>query len=159
MPEDERLVIAVSRRTVSRVALAVGALGVLLAVGLTAYLIGRGTPGSEILSPATVPPVVGLCSAQLSYGADGNTSPLFCSNGEINKLAWNYFAKINLRVMALGPNASPSDVEAAVSADMNGSSTGPIECSAYELAAVYYGWSFGVDPTSAVISGGCQIER
>jgi hypothetical protein len=156
---DDRVAVSVSRRTLRRIVLAVGALVIVAAIAIVAYLIGRANGGQEVLSPATVPPVVGLCSAQLSYAADGNASPLFCSNGEINKSAWNYFAKVNLRVMTLGPNASPGDVSAAVSADMNGSSTGPIECSAYELAAVYYGWSFGVDPTSDAITGGCPIER
>lgn len=156
---DDRIAVSVSRRTLRRIVLAVGALVIVAAIAIAAYLIGRGNRGQEVLSPATVPPVVGLCSAQLSYGADGNAAPLFCSNGEINRLAWSYFAKVNLRVTTLGPNASPSDVESAVSTDMNGSSTGPIECSAYQLAAVYYGWSFGIDPTSGAITGGCPIER
>jgi hypothetical protein len=137
--------------------LAGGALVIIAAVAVTAYLIGRGGSSSEALAPATVPPVVALCSAQLSYGADGNASPLFCSNGEINRLAWSYFAKDTPKVMALGPNATPSDVEAAVSADMHGS-TGPIECSTFQLAYVYYGWSFGVNPTSNVLVD-CPFPR
>jgi hypothetical protein len=153
---DDRLVFAVSRRTVRWIALAVGVVAVLGAVAVVAFHLGQERGGPEVLSPATVPPVLGLCSAQLSYGADGNASPLFCSNHEINRAAWRYFAKLNLHVMALGPNAAPGDVESAVSADMSGSSTNPIECSAYQLAAAYYGWSFGVDPTSGVIGGGCS---
>jgi hypothetical protein len=107
---------------------------------------------------------VGICSEQLSFGADDKAGPLLCSNKEINSLAWKYYAEVSspsnshLRVMALGPNATPGDVEAAVSSDMN-FSTGPVECSAYQLAAVYHGWSFGIDPTSGVIYGGCPIER
>lgn len=152
MAGDDRLIVAVSRRTVRRIALAVGGLAIVVAVAVVAYQLGRRTAGSEVLPPASVPPVVGICSAQLSYGADGNASPLFCSNGEINRLAWEYFAKGNPRVMALGPNASDSDVESAVSSDIVGS-TGPIECSAFQLAYVYYGWSFGVNPTSGAIEG------
>ena len=154
---DDPLVVAVSRRTARRIALTLGAIVVIAAIAFAAYLIGRRSAGPEVLAPATVPPAVGLCSAQLSYAADGNASPLFCSNHEINRLAWTYFAMGKPRVMALGLDASPSDVGSAVSADLS-NSTGPIECSAYELAAVYYGWSFGVDPTSGVITGGCPTE-
>jgi hypothetical protein len=154
---DERLVIAVSRRTVRRIALGIGALFVLSAVAVVAFHFAQGSGGPEVLPPATVPPVVGLCTQQLSYAADGNASPLFCPNGEINRLAWKYFADLNLLVMALGSNATPSDVESALASDLNGSN--PIECSAYQLAYVYYGWRFAVDPTSGVLTGGCPIQR
>ena len=154
----KRRVIAVNRRTAGRTALAAGGLAVVLTVAIVAFHFGQESGGAEVLRPATVPPAVGLCTQQLSYAADGNASPLFCPSGEINRLAWKYFADLNLLVMALGPNAKSSDVEAAVASDLNGS-TGPIECSAYQLAAVYYGWTFGSDPTRSVLTGGCPIQR
>lgn len=157
MTEDDRLVIAANRRTAGWIALAAGGLAVVVASAVVAFHFGQGSVGPEVLPPATVPSVVGLCTQQLSYTADGNASPLFCSNGEINRLAWNYFADLNLLVMALGSKATAGDVEAAVASDLNGSDA--IECSAYQLAAVYYGWNFGTDPTSAVLTGGCPIQH
>jgi hypothetical protein len=69
-------------------------------------------------------------------------------------LAWDYYAKGNPLVMSLGPNATPGQVTEAVCADVRNSSN-PIETDAYTLAAMYYGWHFGVDPSGVLISGGC----
>jgi hypothetical protein len=97
---------------------------------------------------------VDLCSEQLSFGADGNAGPLFCANGALNTVAWDYFAKNNPQVLPLGPNATPAQVQQAVCSDVR-NSTNPIETSTYKLAVAYYGWSFGVDPTEALTNGGC----
>lgn len=121
--------------------------------------MGRGTANPEVLPPAPGPPVVGLCSEPLTYGADGSASPLFCSNGDINRLAWKYFAGAHLSVMGLGIFASDTEVAAAIGSDMSGSATGLRECSAYRLAAAYYGWNFGVDPTTGALPGGCPPGR
>ncbi len=156
-PTEPALVI--SRRTLRRVAIVLGLVVIVIVIAVAAFLAGRGSGGAnQALAPATVPPAVGLCSEQLSYGADGNASPLFCANGQLNVLAWKYFAALHPRVMALGPNAAPGDVEAAVALDIK-NSTGPIECSAYQLASVYYGWSFGIDPTSGSLADGGPLER
>jgi hypothetical protein len=146
--------IVISRRTLQRIAIVLGSVAVVLIVAVAAFLAGRGSAGPQALAPATVPPAIGLCSEQLSYGADGNASPLFCAKGQLNVLAWKYFAADHPRVMSLGPNASPQDVEHAICADMS-KSTGPIETSTYQLAAAYYGWSFGVVPTDVLTNGGC----
>lgn len=158
MTVDERLAIALRSRTVRRLALGIGALAIVGAVAASGYLMGRGPAGPEVLSPAPGPPVVGLCSEPLTIGSDGNPSPLFCSNGSINRLAWKYFANAHLSVMGLGIFAADTDVASAIAQDTRSGSTGSMECSAYRLAAAYYGWSFGVDPTTGVIKGGCPIE-
>ncbi len=138
--------------------LGVGALAIIGAVAASGYLMGRGMAAPEVLPPAPGPPVVGLCTQQLSIGPDGNASPLFCPNGEINRLAWKYFAGAHLSVMGLGIFASDTEVASAIGQDMRGNATSTMECSAYRLSAAYYGWSFGVDPTAGVLKGGCPIE-
>lgn len=109
-----------------------------------------------ILSPANVPPRVGLCSQQLQVGADGNAGPISCSNGDLNQLAWQYFAKLNLNVMALGSDALPDEVLRAMCSDVkSGGSTNVIEVSAYNISALYYGWKFGVSPSQEFLAGNC----
>jgi hypothetical protein len=156
---DKRFAIALKSRAARRLALAIGALAIVGAVAASGYLMGSGPAGPTVLSPAPGPPAVGLCSQQLSIGPGGDASPLFCSNGSINRLAWEYFANAHLSVIGLGIFASDTDVASAIAQDMRGGSTGPMECSAYRLAAAYYGWSFGVDATSGALKGGCPIER
>jgi len=120
---------------------------------------GHGSPNPEVLPPAPGPPVGGLCSEQLTYRADGNASPLFCTNGDVNRLAWRYFADKRLTVMGLGIFAADTDVATAIRQDLSGHATDAVECSAYQLASVYYGWGFGVDPTIGILTGGCPIPR
>jgi hypothetical protein len=108
-----------------------------------------------ILPPATTAPAVAECSQQLNYGADGSYGPLTCANGtEVNALAWNAAAADRPLVMSLGPNATPGQVNAALCTDIK-NSTIPIETGAYQLAALYYGWSFAYDPTSELTNGSC----
>lgn len=101
------------------------------------------TSSRRVLWPATVPPHVAECSKQLLYYEDGNATPLFCSNGDINVLAWRYFALMYPLVMMLGPDANPSEVKEALCADLDlNHSTAPIETSAYQLSIAYYGWKY-----------------
>jgi hypothetical protein len=110
-----------------------------------------------ILAPANVPPDVGLCSQQLLIGADGNAGPISCSNGDLNQLAWQYFAKANLNVMALGSDVLPDQVLRAMCSDVqSGGSTRVIEISAYNISALYYGWKFGISPSQEFLAGDCQ---
>ncbi|HEY6469889.1 MAG TPA: hypothetical protein VI434_08980 [Candidatus Dormibacteraeota bacterium] len=98
---------------------------------------------------------VSECSLTLEVGMDGNASPVFCADGGINVLAWNYFEKLKPRVMTLGPSATVQQVEAAMCSDLN-TSTIPIETSAGELAFRYYGWVFvGVSDISTAFPGFC----
>jgi hypothetical protein len=108
----------------------------------------------QVLTPATYPPAVDECTQQLTFGADGDVGPISCPNGDLNVLAWQQMAAGNPVVMTLGPYATPSQVEEAVCTDMH-NSTGPIATSTYQISALYYGWSFGIDPTSVITSGGC----
>jgi hypothetical protein len=113
-------------------------------------------PAGIILSPADVPPRVGLCSQQLEIGADGNAGPISCSNGKLNELAWQYLAKNNLNVMALGYDVLPDQVLRAMCSDVqSGGSTNVLEVSAYNISVLYYGWKFGVSPSQEFLSGDC----
>jgi hypothetical protein len=115
------------------------------------------TTGRQILTPATVPSAVDECTQQLTFGADGSVGPISCPNGDLNVLAWQQIAAGNPLVMTLGPYATPSQVQEALCADMH-NSTGPIATSAYQISALYYGWKFGVDPSSVLLSGGCPAS-
>jgi hypothetical protein len=108
----------------------------------------------QVLPPATVPPKVDECTQQLTFGADGNVGPISCADGDLNLLAWEQFAPGNPLVMSLGPYATPTEVQTALCADLR-TSTIPIETSTYEISALYYGWSFGVDPSQILLNGGC----
>lgn len=107
-----------------------------------------GTTARPILVPATVPPKVDVCSSQLVFAVDGTAGPLKCQNGHLNSLAWQYYAKFNLIVMALGPRATPGQVDEAICNDLraNRSVTIPKETDAIRLATLYYGWSFALTP-------------
>ncbi len=149
-------------RDLNRLALGIGAAAIACAIAVAIAGLALGNHGSsnpEVLPPAPGPPVGGLCTAQLTSLPDGRVSPLFCSNGDVNRLAWQYFADKNLAVMGLGIFAADTDVATAIRQDLSGHATDAVECSAYQLASVYYGWGFGVDPTSGVLTGGCPIPH
>ncbi|HVA10185.1 MAG TPA: hypothetical protein VNG12_26005, partial [Acidimicrobiales bacterium] len=63
-----------------------------------------------ILSPATTPPVINECSVAITPSADGSPSPAFCQDGSINVLAWQDMAGTYPGILALGTNASESQV-------------------------------------------------
>ena len=109
----------------------------------------------RVLPPATIPPKVDECNQQLTFGVDGNASPVRCANGDLNVVAWDYFASNNLLVMALGPYATPGQVQEALCADLH-HNTIPIETSSYQIAALYYGWTFALDPSAGLPNGECQ---
>ena len=46
------------------------------------------------LAPATGPPSVDECQQQLTFGADGTASPVKCANGDVNVVAWRYYARV-----------------------------------------------------------------
>jgi hypothetical protein len=125
-------------------------------VGHSASQSTSSVASGLILAPANVPPRVGLCRQQLLIGADGNAGPISCSNGKVNQLAWEYFAKLNLDVMALGSDALPDQVLRAMCSDVqSGGSTRVIEVSAYNISALYYGWKFGISPSQEFLAGNC----
>jgi hypothetical protein len=106
----------------------------------------------QVLAPAKVLPIAHLCSYKLTTTADGNFTPTFCRGGAINVLAWRSYAALGVNVMSLGRTATLKDVQTALCRDLNKSNhaTRPEEISAYSLAAAYYGWSFGTDPTTSM---------
>jgi hypothetical protein len=75
------------------------------------------------------------------YGADGTAGPLFCE--AVDPVVLAYYRKAYPQMFKLGPNATPSQVEAVLEDHPN---TLPIECDAYTLAHALNGWSFGIEP-------------
>jgi len=108
-----------------------------------------GTPVSpRVLAPAPDLPVGPLCSTPIQTTADGNASPLFCRRGEVNVQAWSFYATVSASILGLGLNPTEGQAEAAICDDFNHNhATKPEETNGYALAAAYYGWSFGKDPT------------
>ncbi len=126
---------------------------------------GTGTPSAvhlyspfrAILAPAGVAPVRDECSHSLVDDADGNVAPLLCANGDVNILAWRWYAKgwvnhgpfVWSTTMALGRYATYRQVVAAMCVDMvNTYGTIPMTLSSETLAAAYHGWHFARDPAS-----------
>jgi hypothetical protein len=101
-----------------------------------------------------VPSEVDECSQQLEFGADGTAGPTTCANGYLNVLDWQYYAKSGLQSLTLGRYATPAQVEQALCADAH-ATTNPIASDGYELAKLYYGWQFGIDPTQELYNGSC----
>jgi hypothetical protein len=81
----------------------------------------------------------------LRTGLDA-TSELFCVID--NPVALRYFAASGRHLFALGPNATPGQVLAALKRDL---STLPITCSVYRLAAWRNHWHFGVSPVVQLV--------
>lgn len=133
-------------------------LGALALAGVAAAAIAIAVVGGSvpipanrgILIPATVGSKVNECTSQLMFAVDGTAGPLKCANGGLNALAWQYYAKFNLQIMAAGPNATPGQVQVAMCTDLHGNNTTvPKEQQAYQLAARYYGWQFAFTPDPA----------
>lgn len=118
------------------------------------------TPNPLILAPATTPSSVGVCTQQMSFGADGNANPILCSDGAVNTLAWTYFNQQYPGTFAIGAYATATQVQQAVMA-MESNETIPTEESAYCLAKAYFGWQFGIslDPaTQTGVSSSCAQD-
>jgi len=101
----------------------------------------------QVLPPAQDPPLAMLCSKPIAAAADGNATPLFCSNGAVNVLAWKFYADISASILGLGLNPSPEQPKSAMCDDIahNGANRSE-EVNGYKLAAAYYGWTFALDP-------------
>ena len=115
-----------------------------------------------VLTPATVPSKTPECSQELIYASNGNPSPISCSNGYLNILAWSALSALELKVMTLGYSATPSQVQSALCVDANAadadskaSASNAIEESAYQISAIYYGWSFATNPSVVLSNGVC----
>ena len=67
--------------------------------------------------------------------------------GEINVLAWRFYADVSSSILGLGQNPTPGQVHAALCDDgRRNHATMQQEASAYRLASTYYGWTFNIDP-------------
>jgi hypothetical protein len=150
--------------TLSAVALACVACGSATGAVAPSASQGPATPTprpSPSPSPTSRYVVLPESCGALEYGADGNISPITCPDGRPNAAADTYLRSITppLAVLALGPDASPSDVLAAMCGDMP-HSTIPIESSAEELVQSENDWQFngwGADyPTTYLVNGGCN---
>ena len=113
-----------------------------------------------ILKPATVPPKISECQQSLSYASDGNPAPVQCNDGSLNTLAWNAISALEPTVMKLGYTPTQAEVESAMCNDANAANadssaaiSAPLEETAYALSSLYYGWSFGLNPSSVL--AGC----
>jgi predicted Ser/Thr protein kinase len=120
---------------------------------ITTTTTTRTQPSNRaILAPATVPPSVDECRQQLMFAVDGTAGPVKCANGDVNVVAWKYYARDgHRRILSLGRFATPQQALDAMCND--GSSTIPLEQQAYLLAATYYGWQFAGDPSGAFANG------
>lgn len=106
------------------------AAGVAATLAIVSVTAANSATSSSSIAPACPRPV---------YAVDGNMGPLFCIVD--NPLALHYFASIGRHTFALGPDAPPSKVVAAVEADFK-HGTIPIMCSVYRLAAWRNQWHF-----------------
>jgi hypothetical protein len=109
-------------------------------------------PSRPLLSPATVPPVVDVCSQQLEHLATETVSPLKCEGGKLNQLAWEELAAKRPVTFQLGPNATPQQVHDALCVDLQNEEIGTtsLMVEVYDLAKIYYGWKFVINPTPDV---------
>ena len=90
---------------------------------------------------------MGLCERQLTHAVNGTVGPLTCEGGDLNRLAWEHVAReFQPETFTLGPNATPEQVTATLCGDLV---TIPTADMTYELARLYYGWSFALEPDPA----------
>jgi hypothetical protein len=115
-----------------------------------------------VLSPATVAPKIAECSQKLTYASNGDSSPIQCSNGDLNVLEWNALSALEPSVMTLGYNATESQVESALcsdagdsDSDANTNASNIIETTTYQISALYYGWNFSSNPAAELSNGTC----
>lgn len=109
---------------------------------------GSAAPTQFVVAPES-------CGA-LIFGADGAAGPVTCPDGRPNIAADRYYRHLHLRVLDLGPSASPGQVFTAICADQaTGNTTFVIERDAVELAGAEQAWHFGVNPVDEIGPGMC----
>lgn len=113
---------------------------------------------ADVLAPATVPSVSGVCSFMVTYTADGNVTPLVCLDGSVNAQAWDFYARLgNSELLTLGRGATEAQVYQAMCHDYTDlHMTKPETDSTEEIAGLYYGWV--VSPASLsrqLVEQGC----
>ena len=117
-----------------------------LVLGVVVGVVGSAGVASLAASSKRVAPVAEAAAflpscPHLSYGVDGTIAPLFCKID--NPAAIAYYKPRFPHLFALGPNASPEQVDAAMKRDRGSI---PTTCSAYVLWQWRWHWHFAVDP-------------
>ena len=109
-----------------------------------------------VLSPATVPSKTVECAQSITYAGNGVPGPVQCSNGGLNSTDWNALAALEPSSLKLGYNANPSQVQTALCNDVSANISNPIELTVYQIASLYYGWSFSTNPSVVLTNGTCR---
>ena len=114
------------------------------------------------LSPATVPPKIAECSQEISFDTAGDPGPIQCANGDLNVQAWDSLATLEPTVFSLGYSATAAQVQSALCTDVdatlsdaNTKNSSVVEATVYQIAALYYGWSFSINPSAVLTNGTC----
>ena len=133
----------------------------------TVPLVTTPSSARATLLPASVAPVSDECALPLTTSADGNVSPLLCTGGGVNQLAWAHYAQGKVRnlpitasrTMGLGKGATAASVYAAMCSDYaKVYGTNPLTMSAEKLAAAYYGWTFTDSRISQFLHQSCPAS-
>jgi hypothetical protein len=138
-----------SRKMRRDLAIALGSAIVAGVLGLWAGLFAHSDGSHPAASQSVVQPE--WCG--LTKAADGNAGPVTCPDGSVNLAAVQYFNRMNLRVLKLGPKASSADITAAICQDVTARHTTiPVELSAVELVAAGERWHYAM-PSSKDMLG------
>ncbi len=132
-----------------RVALAtVVALAVGVVVGAAAMSLNQPQAASAAhgRKPKPAPTAYVPACPRPVYSANGNVNPLFCQID--NPVALKFYERLAPRLFALGTGATPQQVGTALTtAATMQHATNAEACAAYQLAAWWRQWHFGVDPS------------
>jgi hypothetical protein len=99
------------------------------------------------------------CASRVSFLGDGNVTPLLCSNGGVNAVAWNFYALSSPAIFGFSRSTSYVQVERFFCGLIPHSTylqTYPEMYSEYKLAASYYGWSFSSAATLPLPNAECR---
>ncbi len=108
------------------------------------------------LAPATVPPVGAECATPIQHLSSGGVSPLTCSGGAVDVLAWYYLQQYDPQVEALGAGATVTQVERAFCPPTRSAFLTAAEAlEVYQISADYYGWHFATPAATVASGGGC----
>jgi prepilin-type N-terminal cleavage/methylation domain-containing protein len=109
-----------------------------------------------VLSPASVPSKTAECSLGITYASNGVPGPVQCPNGDLNSTEWNALAALEPSVFKLGYSVNIGQVQTALCSDVAANISNPIELTVYQIASLYYGWSFSSNPSAVLTNGSCN---
>jgi hypothetical protein len=112
-------------------------------------------PARMALLPAATPPVVAECYTQAA--SLQGFPPVVCPGGRLNVVAWDTFAAYSSALLPLGPTPTAAAVLAAACADQARLQDPAAGRSAYQAAALYYGWRL-TRPPLADHPGSCPAR-